>query len=156
MSSKKAVVEEFNSCPSWFETINSVSALAVLPNPGIRPLTSCSADQSAGLKSFALSFPQTKADVYYHNWRIEGGLSVERLFGRCCDASSWCCVGVFFLIGRFGIFEISYYAVCSFWMESKPACEVRRSLGVNINYCKSSNYCLRKKSRCYAGEAGQR
>lgn len=73
MSSKRAVVEEFNSCPSWFETINSVSALAMLPNLGTRPLTSCSADQSAGLGSFALSFTQTKADVCYRNWRKKMG-----------------------------------------------------------------------------------
>lgn len=108
MSSKRAVVEEFNSCPSWFETINSVSALAMLPDLGIRLRTSCSADRSAGLDSFALNFTQTKADVYDRNWRIEGVLIGEWLFGRCCDASPWSVVGVFFLSSRFGIFEISY------------------------------------------------
>lgn len=73
MSSKGAVVEELNSCPSWFETINCVSALAKQPNLGLRLRTSCSADRSAGLNSSALVLTQTKAGMYYRNWRIEGG-----------------------------------------------------------------------------------
>lgn len=61
MSSKRDVVEEFNSCPSWFETVNFVSALAIPSNLGLRLHTSCSTSRSAGLDSNVLSFTQTKA-----------------------------------------------------------------------------------------------
>ena len=35
MSSKMGFVEEFDSCPSWFETANVVSALAMPVNSGL-------------------------------------------------------------------------------------------------------------------------
>ena len=74
MSSKKAVVEDFNSCPSWFETVKYVSALAMPPDLGLRVRTSCSAGQSAELDFFALSFTHTDAGTYYCKWSIEGGV----------------------------------------------------------------------------------
>ena len=48
MSSKRAVVEEFNSCPSWFETMIFVSVLAMLSSSGIRLRTSCSQTDRPG------------------------------------------------------------------------------------------------------------
>lgn len=88
MSSKKAVVEDFNSCPSWFETVKSVSALAMPPNLGLRVRTSCSAGQLAELDVFVLSFIQTDAGTYYCNWNIEGVFFLKSgsLAGAVTDA----------------------------------------------------------------------
>ena len=48
MSSKRGVVEEFNSCPSWFETMIYKSVLAMPSNLGIRLRTSCSQTDRPG------------------------------------------------------------------------------------------------------------
>lgn len=114
MSSKMAIVEEYNSCPSWFETANIVSALAMPLNSGQRQRTSCSAGRSAGLDSFALSLSQPKDALYYRKWRLEGGgfffSKKGSLAGAVTDAPG--------VLPDFssrnvdlGIFEINYYVV---------------------------------------------
>ena len=75
MSSKRAVVEEFNSLASWFETASFVSALTMPSKLGLGIHTSCSASRSAGLDSFASSCTQTKAGIYY--------VTGEQMGGRC-------------------------------------------------------------------------
>ena len=73
MSSNRAVVEEFRSCSSRFETVRFASTLAMPPNISLRLRTSCSAGRSAGLYLFALSFNQKKADMYYRKEYRRGG-----------------------------------------------------------------------------------
>lgn len=87
MSSRRAFVEEFSICTSWIETVNFVSALAMPPILSLRLRTSCSAGRSAGLDLFALSFTQTKAGMYFRNWKLEEEVFCEEwLFVRCCEA----------------------------------------------------------------------
>lgn len=103
MSSKRAVVEESNNYPSWFETANVVSALVMPLNSGPQLRTSCSAGQSAGLDSFALSFSQIEVGMYYRNWRIEEGILSRRVtLWQVLRRKRLVCRRSFFSDSRFG------------------------------------------------------
>ena len=73
MSSKRAVVEDLNSYPSWFETVNFMSALAIPPTYFMSLIAYLVQRRPTGrARLVCLNFSQTKAGMYYCNRRIEG------------------------------------------------------------------------------------